>query len=65
MAGTELLTITETAQRLSVSTKTVRRWIKGGRLRAVRLGPSLIRVKATELDTFAEPIPAQGAGFGY
>lgn len=40
----ELWTISETAEKLGVSTKTVRQWIRSGHLRAVRLGPRVVRV---------------------
>jgi len=46
----ELLTIAETASLLKVSTMTVRRWIKAGRLPAHRIGPRTIRVVRRDVD---------------
>ena len=47
----ELLTIDEVAERLKVSTKTVRRWIERGELRIYRLGGQ-IRVSEEDLLAF-------------
>lgn len=53
---TQLLTIAETARELKVSTVTVQRWLKQGRLRAYRLGPRRIRVQRTDLDKLLVPL---------
>jgi excisionase family DNA binding protein len=45
----ELLTVKEVAARLKVNPQTVRRWIRSGRLPAVRIGTRGHRVRATEL----------------
>ena len=50
------LSIKETAEYLGISTKTVHRYIADGRLRAVRLGPRLIRVDASSVDDLMCPI---------
>ena len=46
-----LLTVEQVAERCSVSTRTTRRWIKAGELRAHRLG-HLVRVSEDDLATF-------------
>ncbi len=48
----KMLTVTEVAQRLQVHENTVRNWITRGDLEATRVGPRMIRVDATALDTF-------------
>lgn len=45
-----LASITETAETLAVSTKTVRRYIAAGHLEAVRIGRRTIRVKVDSID---------------
>lgn len=45
-----LVSLTEAAETLGVSTKTVRRYIADGDLDAVRLGRKLIRIKVDSLD---------------
>ncbi|MGI8682297.1 MAG: helix-turn-helix domain-containing protein [Mycobacteriales bacterium] len=44
------LTIQETAVRLRCSTKTVRRYVASGKLVAYRVGPTMLRIRVTELD---------------
>lgn len=44
------ITLTDAADELSVSTKTVRRWIAAGHLTARRAGPKLLRVDRTSID---------------
>jgi excisionase family DNA binding protein len=46
-----LLTVSEVAERLRVSTKTVRRRIKDGRLRSIRIS-GLIRIAMADLEDF-------------
>lgn len=48
--------ITETAELLGVSPKTVRRYIAAGRLKAVRLGPRLIRVDPASVAALQHPV---------
>lgn len=50
------MSIQETADYLSVSTKTVRRYIADGRLKAVRLGTHLIRVERDSIEALMKPI---------
>lgn len=45
-----------TAEYLSVSVKTVRRYIADGRLKAVRMGPRLIRVDRDSIEKLMRPI---------
>lgn len=45
-----------------VSTRTIRRWIADGRLRAYRVGPRLIKVDLADIDRLARPVPTAGAG---
>lgn len=46
----ELLTIDEAARRLKVSTKTVRRLIKAGKLPAFHITPRTVRVRADHVE---------------
>lgn len=46
----ELVSITDVADQLSVSTLTIRRWIASEVLPAVRLGPRLIRIRQADVD---------------
>jgi excisionase family DNA binding protein len=48
--------IQQVADHLAVSTKTVRRYIADGRLKAVRLGPRLIRVERSSVEGLMRPI---------
>ena len=53
----EALTITEAAQRLHASTRTVYRMINSGELKAYRLGKrATIRIKACDIDAALTPI---------
>ena len=44
------LTIQDAAVRLRCSTKTVRRYIASGKLVAYRVGPTMLRIRLTDLD---------------
>jgi len=46
----ELLTVDEVAERVKVNPETVRRWIKSGRLPAVRPAGGPYRIHSTDLD---------------
>jgi excisionase family DNA binding protein len=50
------LSIQETADYLGICSKTVRRYIAEGRLKAVRIGPRLIRVERDSLEALMRPI---------
>lgn len=52
----ELISISEAADHLGVSTKTIRRRISDGTLKAVRIGPRLIRVDAASLASAGRPL---------
>ncbi len=52
----EWLTLRDTAERLQISEKSVRRWIAEGRLKAVRIGPRMIRVDAASVAALGRPL---------
>ena len=56
MAGEEMLTVADVAERLKVPPATVRRWLRDGRLRGVRLGGTKLgyRVRASDLEQFLQ-----------
>lgn len=49
-------TTAEVADRLQVSTRTIRRYIADGTLKAVRIGPRLVRVDVASVDALARPL---------
>lgn len=51
-----LISIDEAAAHLGVSAKTVRRMISRGDLKAVRIGPRLIRIDAASLASAGRPL---------
>jgi len=52
---TDLLTLQETADRLRISTRTVRDYVQKGKLRAVRLSATApLRFRALDVDRFVE-----------
>lgn len=51
----DLLTIAEAAGLLKVSTVTLHRWIKQGRLPAYHVGPKAIRIRRADLATVIAP----------
>jgi excisionase family DNA binding protein len=46
----ELLTVQQSAKVLGCSEATIRNWIREGRLRAYRVGPKFLRIKANDLE---------------
>lgn len=50
MTGKKLLTVEQVAKHLQVHPETVRRWLRGGRLRGVRLGGSKLGYRVSEDD---------------
>ena len=52
-----LISLTEDADALAVSTKTVRRYIAAGELDAVRLGRRTIRIRVESLDRLIDAHP--------
>jgi excisionase family DNA binding protein len=53
-----LVSLQDAAAYADVSTRTIRRYIADGRLRAFRLGPRLIKIGLADLDRLAAPVPA-------
>ncbi|MCY7400785.1 MAG: helix-turn-helix domain-containing protein [Nocardioides sp.] len=51
------LSLEEAAQAMSVSVKTIRRWIAAGTLPAYRCGKRAIRVKLEDLEATPRQIP--------
>lgn len=55
----ELLTVPEFAAALKVKEATVRKWLLFRRIRAIKVGTSLVRIPASELDRLLTDIPAR------
>jgi excisionase family DNA binding protein len=55
-----LMSLTDTANMLAVSTKTVRRYIADGHLDAVRLGRKTLRIKLDSIERFIDARPVGG-----
>jgi excisionase family DNA binding protein len=51
----------DAADRVGVSTKTIRRWIASGRLAGYRMGPCLLRVDPDDVDLMLTLIPTARA----
>ena len=59
MPGDErLLSVRQAARVLAVSTKTLRTWVKEGKLIAVKISPRTTRVAASELERLIQQTPA-------
>ena len=56
----QLVSLTDAADLLAVSTKTVRRYIADGHLEAVRLGRKTLRIKVDSIDRFIDARPVGG-----
>ncbi len=56
MADEAMLTVADVAARLKVPPATVRRWLRDGRLRGVRLGGTKLgyRIRASDLERFIQ-----------
>ena len=52
----ELVGLPEAADYCDVSYRTIRRWIVDGRLKAVRVGPRLLKVSIADLDALQQPV---------
>jgi len=50
------------ADYLGVCTKTIRRMISRGEIRAFRVGPKILRVDLNEIDAMLRPIPSAKDG---
>lgn len=53
--GADLLTIAEAAEILKVSTVTVSRWRRQGRLPTLKIGPRAVRIRRSDLDLVSQP----------
>jgi excisionase family DNA binding protein len=56
----QLITLSAAAEQLGVCTRTIRRWISEGELRAYRVGPRILRVDQADLDKLLRPLPTLG-----
>jgi excisionase family DNA binding protein len=56
----KLVSLTDAADILAVSTKTVRRYIADGHLEAVRLGRKTLRIKLDSIERFIDARPVGG-----
>ncbi|MHB8574039.1 MAG: helix-turn-helix domain-containing protein [Dehalococcoidia bacterium] len=52
----EFLTVAEAAKLLRVSTVTMHRWLKQGRLPAYHVGPRAVRIRRQDLDAIITPL---------
>ena len=50
----EFLTVEQVAERLQMHPDTIRRYIRQKKLRAVRISPTNIRIRRSDLDKFIE-----------
>jgi excisionase family DNA binding protein len=57
-----LTSVENAAHYADVGTRTIRRWIANGRLRAYRVGPRLVKIDLDDVDKLAVPIPAANGG---
>lgn len=60
----ELLTVAEAAKLLKVSTVTVQRWLKQGRLPAYRVGPRAVRIRHADLTALLVPTRGEAVSTG-
>jgi excisionase family DNA binding protein len=58
----QLLTIRQAAEIMQCSTTTVRNRTREGSLKAVRMGPRMIRIRREDLDAILQPYGAGQAG---
>jgi excisionase family DNA binding protein len=58
--GNRWVSLADAAERVGVTTRTLRRWIAAGTLPASRVGPRLVRVNLDDLEALLRPIPAAG-----
>jgi excisionase family DNA binding protein len=56
----ELLTVEQVAERLQLHPDTVRRYVREGKLRAVRLSSTALRIRSSELDRFLKERETNG-----
>jgi len=50
----ELLTVEEVAKRLKVDEETIRRWLRVGNLKGIKISETAWRIKDTELEKFLD-----------
>ena len=60
-AARQFLELVDIAEACDVSTRTVRRWIARGDLKAVRLSARVLRVEVTEFERFIDRANSSGA----
>ncbi len=54
-SGDDLLTMQEAAEILKVSTVTLSRWRRQGRLPTLKIGPRAVRIRRADLDLVSQP----------
>jgi excisionase family DNA binding protein len=54
------LTIAQVAETFAVSARTVRNWIRDGKITAYRIAGRIIRIDPRSLDLLYEPVQYQG-----
>jgi excisionase family DNA binding protein len=52
----ELLTVSETAEKLKVDEETIRRWLQTGKLKGIKISPQAWRVRQSDLDNFLQSL---------
>jgi excisionase family DNA binding protein len=52
----DFVSVERAAEMLSVSTKTIRNWIKSGDLPAFEAGPKLLRISVLDIRAFCKPV---------
>lgn len=50
------ISLAEAAERCGVNYRTIRRYVGTGRLKAVRIGPRLLKVRPSDVDALMKPI---------
>lgn len=53
-------TIRRISEDRRIPVQTLYRWIREGRIHAVRFGPRTLRVSTAEIDALIQPVPARG-----
>lgn len=51
-----MLSVQAAAEHIGVSTRTIRRWIASGDLPARRVGPKLLRINVSDLESLGAPV---------
>lgn len=60
-AKQELLSVSEVSREIGVHPNSVSGWIRSKQLRAVKIGPRLIRVRRSDLEEFLTPYEAEAS----